>query len=136
MRYASYFCNVPIIAITGTNGKTTTTELTGAILKRGGFDVHVCGNVGLAFSEIIPLLKDNSIVVLEVSSFQLEYINLFRPNVSMLLNVTSDHIDWHGSFDNYFKAKLKINKNQKDEDLVIINYDDELLKRNNIRFKL
>ncbi len=126
---ASYFCNVPIIAITGTNGKTTTTELTGAILKEAGYDVHVCGNVGLAFSEIIPLLKDNSMVVLEVSSFQLEYINLFRPNVSMLLNVTSDHIDWHGSFDNYFNAKLKINKNQKDEDLVIINYDDELLRK-------
>src|SRR5665647_2666642 len=83
---ASWFCNVPIIAITGTNGKTTTTELTGAILRDAGFDVHVCGNVGLAFSEIVPGLKADSIVVLEVSSFQLEFTNEFRPRVSAILN--------------------------------------------------
>lgn len=131
---ASYFCDVPIIAITGTNGKTTTTELTGAILKEAGYDAHVCGNVGLAFSEVIPRLKENSIVVLEVSSFQLEYTKHFRPKVSMILNITSDHIDWHGSFENYFKAKLKINKNQKPDDIIIINYDDDLLRANIDKF--
>ncbi|MCX6156529.1 MAG: UDP-N-acetylmuramoyl-L-alanine--D-glutamate ligase [Ignavibacteriae bacterium] len=125
---ASWFCNVPIIAITGTNGKTTTTELTGTMLRDSGFDVHVCGNVGLAFSEIIPDLKSDSIVVLEVSSFQLEFTDTFRPMVSAILNITSDHIDWHGSLGLYAEAKYKVNKNQKDDDLIIINYDDITLK--------
>lgn len=123
------FCNAPIIAITGTNGKTTTTELTGAILREAGFDVHVCGNVGIAFSEIIPKLRTDSVVVLETSSFQLENIFEFRPKVSMILNITPDHIDWHGGFENYFATKLKINNNQKDDDIIIINYDDNLLRQ-------
>lgn len=125
---SSYFCNAPIIAITGTNGKTTTTELTGSILREAGFDVHVCGNVGLAFSEVIPKLDSKSIVVLEVSSFQLEYINEFRPKVAMILNITKDHLDWHGNFDNYVNAKLRIHENQKEDDLMIINLNDKLLR--------
>lgn len=125
---SSYFCEVPIIAITGTNGKTTTTELTGAILREAGYDVHVCGNVGLAFSEIIPKLSSDSIVVLEVSSFQLEYTDDFKPRVAMLLNITPDHIDWHLSFENYVNAKFKICKNQSTDDLTIINFDDSILK--------
>jgi UDP-N-acetylmuramoylalanine--D-glutamate ligase len=88
----------------------------------------VCGNVGLAFSEIVSGLKEDSIVVLEASSFQLEFTDEFRPSVSAILNITSDHIDWHGSFELYAKAKYKINKNQKDDDLIIINYDDSTLR--------
>lgn len=125
---SSYFCKVPIIAITGTNGKTTTTELTGAILKEAGYDVHVCGNVGLAFSEIISKLGSNSIVVLETSSFQLEYTFDFKPKVAMILNITPDHIDWHGGYDNYVNAKLKIIRNQNNDDIAIINFDDNLLQ--------
>jgi len=132
---SSYFCNVPIIAITGTNGKTTTTELVGAILKEAGYNVHVCGNVGLAFAEIIPDLSLNSIVVLEISSFQLEFTYSFRPSVSMILNITKDHIDWHGNFENYVNAKLKIQNNQKDHDLIVFNYDDKLLKDIKSEFK-
>jgi len=124
------FCDAPIIAITGTNGKTTTTELTGAMFRDAGFDAHVCGNVGLAFSEIIPKLGVNSVVVLEVSSFQLEFISDFRPDVAVILNITQDHIDWHGSFEKYADAKFRINMNQSGDDLMIINHDDGELSDN------
>ena len=124
---ASWFCSCPIVAITGTNGKTTTTELTGEIFRNAGFDTKVCGNVGLAFSEIVDSLKDNSVVVLELSSFQLESTESFRPKVSAILNLTPDHLEWHGSMESYLKSKLKINANQKDDDVVIINHDDSVL---------
>ncbi|MEO8664871.1 MAG: UDP-N-acetylmuramoyl-L-alanine--D-glutamate ligase [Ignavibacteria bacterium] len=126
---AYWFCRCPVIAITGTNGKTTTSVLTGEIFRNAGFDVRVCGNVGLAFSEVVSELREDSIAVLEVSSFQLNYIEEFRPNVAVVLNITPDHIDWHGSFDNYLKAKLELTKNQSSEDLAIINYDDEVLRK-------
>jgi len=124
---ASWFCSCPIVAITGTNGKTTTTELTGEIFRNAGLDTKVCGNVGLAFSEIVDSLKDNSVVVLELSSFQLESTESFRPKVSVVLNLTPDHLEWHKSMKNYLDSKLKINVNQKDDDIVIINYDDSEL---------
>jgi UDP-N-acetylmuramoylalanine--D-glutamate ligase len=132
---AFWFCDVPVIAITGTNGKTTTTELTGAIFSDADFDAVVCGNVGLAFSEIIPRLKKDSVVILEVSSFQLEFISEFRPDVAMILNITQDHIDWHGSFEKYMLAKFRINMNQNDDDLMIINYDDSVLRQSLKKFK-
>jgi len=122
------FCKSPVIAITGTNGKTTTTVLTGEIFKNAGFDTKVCGNVGLAFSEIVSDLNEDSIVVLEVSSYQLNDIEEFRPAVSVLMNITPDHIDWHGSFENYLNAKLNIEKNQSEDELTIVNYDDNTLR--------
>jgi len=131
---AGWFCSVPVIAITGTNGKTTTTELIGAILKSAGFHVLICGNVGLAFSEIIDKINKTSVVVLEVSSFQLEYIYDFKPDVSLILNITPDHIDWHGTFEKYAEAKFKINRNQDKENLLVINYDDLYLQKNTGRF--
>lgn len=125
---AYWFCPCPVIAITGTNGKTTTTVLTGEIFRNAGFDVKVCGNVGLAFSEVIESLNEKSVVVLETSSFQLFDIINFRPKVSALLNLTSDHIDWHGSMENYLDAKLKINYNQIENDDFMYNYDDIYLR--------
>jgi len=125
---AYWFCKSPVIAITGTNGKTTTTILTGEIFKNAGFDTKVCGNIGLAFSEIVNDLKEDSFVVLEVSSYQLNDIENFKPAVSVLMNITPDHIDWHGSFESYLNAKLNIVRNQTENELTIVNYDDNTLR--------
>lgn len=122
------FCKSDVIAITGTNGKTTTTVLIGEIFNTAGFDTMVCGNVGVAFSEIINELKEDSVVILELSSFQLNNIEEFRPKISVLLNITPDHIDWHNNFENYLNAKLEILKNQTKKDLTVVNFDDEILR--------
>ena len=132
---AYWFCECPIIAVTGTNGKTTTTVLTGEIFKKAGIDTKVCGNVGLAFSEVVEDVNKDSIVVLETSSFQLESIESFRPAVSLFLTFTPDHIDWHGSMDNYMKAKLKVNINQTGQDAIVYNYDDEKINKQKYNFK-
>lgn len=126
---ASIFCDSPVIAVTGTNGKTTTTVLTGEIFKKAGINTKVCGNVGLAFSEVLDDINEKSVVVLETSSYQLESTESFKPRVSLIINITPDHIDWHGSFENYVKSKMKINKNQDSGDTVAINYDDKTLQK-------
>lgn len=126
---AYWFCKGKIIAITGTNGKTTTTILTGEIFRNAGLDTKVCGNVGLAFSEIVSEVNEDTIVVLETSSYQLNDIEKFRPEVAVMLNITPDHIDWHGGFDNYLKAKMEILRNQNENDIAVINYDDEILRK-------
>jgi len=133
---AYWFCKCPVIAITGTNGKTTTTVLTGEIFKNAGYDTKVCGNVGLAFSEVVSDTDEKSIVILEVSSYQLDNIELFRPRVSVIMNITPDHIDWHGSFENYLKAKMKIADNQTGEDITVINYDDKILRESTKELKV
>jgi UDP-N-acetylmuramoylalanine--D-glutamate ligase len=132
---AYWFCECPIVAVTGTNGKTTTTVLTGEIFKNAGIDTKVCGNVGLAFSEVVEDVKKDSVVVLEVSSFQLESIESFKPAVSMFLTFTPDHIDWHGSMENYMKAKLKVNVNQNGTDVIVYNYDDIKINEQKNNFK-
>lgn len=132
---AFYFCKAPVIAVTGTNGKTTTTVLTGEIFKNAGKKTFVCGNVGTAFSEIAESADKDSIVVLEVSSFQLNDIETFRPKVSIMLNVTPDHLDWHENFENYINAKFNIMKNQKAGDTAVINYDDRALREKAERMK-
>ncbi len=124
---ASWFCNSPIVAITGTNGKTTTTALIGEVFKSAGLNAIVCGNIGKPFAGILNDIKENSIIILEVSSFQLITTETFRPKVAAILNLTEDHLDWHGSFNNYIDAKFIINKNQKAEDYFIYNNDDEIL---------
>jgi len=117
------FCKGRIIAITGTNGKTTVTTLIGAILKDGGFDTIVCGNIGNSLCGEINWIKKDTWVVLEVSSFQLETIENFRPEIAVILNITDDHMDRYSKFEDYFKEKLKIFKNQEKSDTLILNYD-------------
>lgn len=121
---ASQFIQVPIIAITGTNGKTTTTLLIGEMLKEGGKRVGVGGNVG----EPLILFADEKaswdLLVAEVSSFQLEGIDTFRPRCSILLNITEDHLDRYAKYDEYIEAKIRIFKNQESEDMAILNRDD------------
>lgn len=125
---ASWLCPAKIIAVTGTNGKTTTTALIENILHYYTNKVFACGNVGIAFSEIIKKLDTESFVVLEVSSFQLKYIETFKPYIAILTNFTIDHLDWHQNIEDYLNSKLKINLNQNNGDYLIFNYDDDTFK--------
>jgi len=110
-----------IIAVTGTNGKTTTVNLITAILDHEGEQALACGNIGTPFVEIAPSLTSTDIPVVEVSSYQLQTIVNFKPKVAILLNLTSDHIEHHGSFENYREAKLKIFSNQDENDYAVVN---------------
>ena len=116
--------SAPIVAITGTNGKTTTTALTGEMYKNSGRRTFVAGNIGLPLCAIVSSVTPQDVVVAELSSFQLEGTLSFRPRLSAILNVTPDHIDRHGSLDDYMEAKAKIFTNQKDDDAVVLNADD------------
>ena len=121
-------CPAQIIAITGTNGKTTVTTLIGKILEKAGRDVFVLGNIGKPFSSCIDKIKDTDLISLEVSSFQLESIKEFRPKVSIILNFTPDHLDRYKNLGEYLKAKKRIFINQKKEDFLILNYADSRLR--------
>jgi UDP-N-acetylmuramoylalanine--D-glutamate ligase len=124
LEVASWVCPGPIIAITGANGKTTTTTLVGEIMTAAGFDTHVCGNIGRPLADVVSLMNKDSVAVVEVSSFQFETISEFRPRVAAILNLTPDHIDRHGSFEGYKKAKYRITENQIESDVFILNQDD------------
>ncbi|MGA2330496.1 MAG: UDP-N-acetylmuramoyl-L-alanine--D-glutamate ligase [Syntrophales bacterium] len=127
------FLKPPLIAITGTNGKTTTTTLIGHILAREGKRVFVGGNIGNPLIGYLEGKQDDDYAVVEVSSFQLQWIQSFHPFVSILLNTTSDHVDYHGSFEAYRATKERIFENQKDGDLAILNADEPrsfLLEKN------
>lgn len=117
------------IGITGTNGKTTTTALTGAILKEAGFDAQVVGNIGDPVIDKALNAHENTWMVTELSSFQLETIDTFRPEIAALLNLSPDHIDRHGSFEKYIEAKSRIFMNQGPDDYFIYNYDDERCRK-------
>ncbi|MGI1658200.1 MAG: UDP-N-acetylmuramoyl-L-alanine--D-glutamate ligase [Desulfitobacterium sp.] len=112
------------IGVTGTNGKTTTTTLIGELAKISGRPTLVAGNIGVALSDQVGELNEQGIVVAELSSFQLEHIDSLRVNVGILLNMTPDHLDRHGTIDNYLAAKARIFENQGSEDCAIINWDD------------
>ncbi len=121
--------NVPIIAITGTNGKTTTTTLIGNLLNKAGKQVFVGGNIGVPLAEEVLSASKRDFWVAEVSSFQLEGISLFRPSIAVLLNISPDHLDRYASFDDYVAAKAKLFVNQTPQDTAIINADDEVARR-------
>ena len=124
IEFAYRYTNAKIIAITGSNGKTTTTLLVGHILKKAGFDVLVAGNVGKGFARSITK-RDYDYIVLELSSFQLDGIIEFRADISILLNITPDHMDrYENDFDNYMNSKFRITANQTIDDVLIYNYDD------------
>ena len=125
LEFASWFCTAPMVAVTGSNGKTTTTTLIGSILKEAGRTTHVAGNIGLPFSKIVSTVKEEDVVVLEVSSFQLEHISFFRPHVAVILNITPDHMDrYNHDLDAYAECKYGITSNQSSDDCLIYNMDD------------
>ena len=117
-----------LIAITGTNGKTTTTALMGEIMKAHFEEVYVVGNIGIPYTETALETTDEAVTVAEVSSFQLETIMDFRPDVSAILNITPDHLNRHGTMENYIDIKERICANQTEDDWVVLNYDDPVLR--------
>jgi UDP-N-acetylmuramoylalanine--D-glutamate ligase len=124
---ASWFIQAPMVAITGTNGKTTTTTLTGEIFRACGFDTFVGGNIGNPLIELASSGEQVERVVVELSSFQLEGVESFRPHVAVLLNLTEDHLDRYQSFQEYIDAKLRIFENQTADDFAVLNIDDPLV---------
>jgi UDP-N-acetylmuramoylalanine--D-glutamate ligase len=121
---AAKFLPGPMVAITGSNGKTTTTTLTGEILAAGGVPTLVGGNIGTPAISLTERATRETAIVLEVSSFQLETIHTFRPKVAVVLNVTPDHLDRHRTFEAYVDAKARIFENQTGEDFAVLNEDD------------
>nr|WP_294677489.1 UDP-N-acetylmuramoyl-L-alanine--D-glutamate ligase [uncultured Blautia sp.] len=118
-----------VLAITGTNGKTTTTALLGKIMGDACESVFVVGNIGTAYTSKSLEMKENSITVAEISSFQLETIDEFRPKVSAILNITEDHLNRHHTMEEYIRVKELITKNQGPEDVCVLNYEDEVLRK-------
>jgi len=121
---AARFLKGRIVAITGSNGKTTTTALTGGVLSMGRWESLVGGNIGTAAISLVDESTDDSYLVLEVSSFQLETVQSFHPFIAVILNITPDHLDRHNTFQAYVDAKARIFENQTSEDFAVLNADD------------
>jgi len=122
---AFWLCQAQIVGITGSNGKTTTTTLVGEILGEDGRECKVAGNIGTPFSSVVEAVSSQGVIVLELSSFQLENIEEFRPKVAALLNISPDHLDRYSDFESYSEAKIRIFENQTPQDFAILNMDDE-----------
>ncbi|MCP4705073.1 MAG: UDP-N-acetylmuramoyl-L-alanine--D-glutamate ligase [candidate division Zixibacteria bacterium] len=129
---SSWFCRGKIIAITGSNGKTTTTTLIGEIIKNAGLQVEVCGNIGRPFAQVAKNIPEDGFAVVELSSFQLENIEEFAPHVALILNLTPDHLDRYDGFESYKQAKYQIAVNQKSSDYLILNAEDRVMSADNI----
>ena len=117
-----------ILAITGTNGKTTTTTLLGKIMEQAYEDVRVVGNIGIPYTGIAETTTEDTVIVAEISSFQLETIQSFCPEVSAILNITPDHLNRHHTMENYINAKKNITANQSKAQTCVLNYEDEVLR--------
>ncbi len=125
IEYAYKYLKNPIIAITGTNGKTTTTSLIAYILNNSGKKAVAAGNIGKPLASLVDNIEDNTIIVAELSSFQLDRCYKFKPDVAIILNITPDHLYYHGSMEEYIRAKYKISLQQSPENLLILNADDD-----------
>jgi UDP-N-acetylmuramoylalanine--D-glutamate ligase len=123
LELAFHAAAAPIVAVTGTNGKSTCVQMLGEIFGAAGTEVAVAGNVGLALSEVAETVPTSGVLVVEVSSFQLERTPRFRPHVAVLLNVTQDHLDRHLGMEGYLGMKLRIFANQRDPDVAVLNGD-------------
>ncbi len=128
LELAYRYNNAELLAITGTNGKTTTTMLVGEILRAAGKKTHVVGNIGDPFSEIADATERQDAVVCEVSSFQMETADRFRPHIAAILNITEDHLNRHHTMETYIAQKAKIFANQNENDFLVLNYDDSALR--------
>lgn len=124
---AYQFSKGKIVGITGTNGKTTTTALVGEIMKTFYESVFVVGNIGVPYTQMVSHMSEPSVTVAEMSSFQLETIHDFKPDVSAILNITPDHLNRHHTMESYINAKANIFKNQTKEDTLVLNYEDSIL---------
>ena len=125
---AAHFAKGKIAAITGTNGKTTTTALVGSILREYYKSVFVVGNIGIPFTSVALDTTEDSVIVAEMSSFQLETIETFRPRVSAILNITPDHLNRHHTMECYIRTKEAITTNQTNDEVCVLNYEDEVLR--------
>jgi UDP-N-acetylmuramoylalanine--D-glutamate ligase len=125
---ASWFIDKPIVAVTGTNGKTTTTELIGAMLQDSGRNVFVGGNIGKPLIDYVDRKKPADVIVAEISSFQLDTIKSFRPMVSVLLNISADHLDRYSHMQTYVQSKSRIFENQQPEDIAVLNGSDRRVR--------
>lgn len=126
----AYLCEKgSVIGITGTNGKTTTTTLAGEIMRDFNDQTFVVGNIGNPYTKEVMKSTGQSVTVAEISSFQLETVDTFCPKVSAILNISPDHLNRHGTMENYIDAKFDITKNQTKEELCVLNYEDEVLRR-------
>lgn len=117
-----------LIAITGTNGKSSTTNLVYKMLKSANKDAHLVGNFGFPAIEVVDSTNEDSFFVMELSSFQLHYLKEIKPNIAIFTNISEDHLEWHVGYENYIEDKMNIIKNIDKDDLLIFNFDDELLK--------
>ncbi len=125
---ASRFIKAPILAVTGTNGKTTTTEILGSMLMHSGFNVFVGGNIGNPLIGYADGEQEADFIVAEISSFQLDTIDTFRPKIGVLLNITVDHLDRYPNFEAYAASKIRIFKNQQPDDIAVLNGSDPLVR--------
>lgn len=125
---AARACVCPLIAITGTNGKTTTTTLTGEILKSAGLETYVVGNIGYPFSSVADQAGPEGCVVCEISSFQCESMRAYHPHIGAVLNISEDHLNRHGDMRTYVAMKRRIFQNQTEDDFAVLNLDDPVCR--------